>query len=205
MTYDNFKEQWQSEKNYLICHTSGSTGTPKEIHLAKETMEQSALRTNQSFHIDEKSYLHSCISPDFIGGKMMMIRSLIAGSEFGWEIPSNKPLNDYFGRDITLLAVVPSQMHFILDKIASLPSIQYILIGGAPIPPALRKRIAESGLIAYESYGMTETASHIALRKVETEVKPFRTLDAMKASFWSILRYKLSSARSGRERAIPPP
>lgn len=182
MTYEELREEWESEKDYLICHTSGSTGKPKEICLPKEIIVDSAKRTIDFFNIDNHSFLYSCISPDFIGGKMMMIRSIIANTGLGWEKPSNQPLKDYKGKEITLLSVVPSQMLFILNNLDSLPKIHNILIGGAPIPSSLRRRIAKSGINAYESYGMTETASHIALRKVEEDQKPFKTLSGISVS-----------------------
>ncbi len=175
MTYDDLAKEWDSNE-YICCHTSGSTGTPKEIWLPKEQMINSARRTVDFFGINEDSVLYSCISPDFIGGKMMLARQRLTGCKLKWEKPSNRPLNEYQGKDITLLSVVPSQMIHILDNLQQMPEIRNILVGGSAIPATLRKRIAESGVNTYESYGMTETASHIALRKIETEIQPFQTL-----------------------------
>lgn len=174
MTYKEFAKEWRNNDT-LACHTSGSTGTPKEIRIEKEHLLASARRTADFFRLDSSSLLYSCISPDFIGGKMMFVRQQLLGCRLQWEEPSNRPLERVTER-ISLLSVVPSQMIHILDNLDQMPPIDNILVGGSAIPASLRKRIADSGLKAYESYGMTETASHIALRRIEENPGPFHAL-----------------------------
>ena len=177
MTFEDFLAQWNSGVNEISVKTSGSTGQPKEIKLPRSFMKESAIRTNEFFRITQNSRLHSCVAPDFIGGKMMAVRAATAGCRLSWETPSNQCLSELKATEtIDLLAVVPSQMHHILDNLDNLPVIKAIIIGGAKIPPQLRERIADSPLNAFETYGMTETASHIALRKVEKGLVPFKTL-----------------------------
>ncbi len=175
MTYEDFAQEWDS-RDMITCRTSGSTGAPKEILLPKQEMVNSALRTIDFFGLTGDSLLYSCIAPDFIGGKMMLVRQRAAGCRFLWETPSNRPLDGYSGEPISLLSVVPSQVIHILDNIKDMPVIDAMLVGGSSIPESLRHRIEKSGLNAYESYGMTETASHIALRRIKSELEPFRTL-----------------------------
>ena len=183
MDFPEFIEEWNNRNDFIIVRTSGSTGTPKEIHLNKRFVMESAVRTNNYFNISQTSNLHSCVSADYIGGKMMAVRSLVSGANLSWETPSNRPLThlplDY---SIDLLAIVPSQMLFILDNLKELPEIKNFLIGGAPINNQLKDKIANSGINAFESYGMTETASHIALRKITSQTIPFRTFDDISVS-----------------------
>lgn len=182
MTFEQLLEEWRSEQTYIEARTSGSTGTPKSIRLDKPFVERSARATNSFFSLGAGSRYHSCVAADFIGGKMMLIRSIIAGGIFTFETPSNRPLEGLGSDDrIDLLAVVPSQMVYILDNQTRLPEIANIIIGGSPLHPALRERIALSGLNCYETYGMTETSSHIALRKVEAGgPSTFRTIGDVK-------------------------
>lgn len=182
MTYNSFKRIWESEEAYILCHTSGSTGKPKDIRLSKNVMRESAKRTNNFFSLDNMSHLHSCISPDYIGGKMMMVRASILNCKFTYEEPSNRPLDNYNDSDIDLLAVVPSQMWHILKNINKSPAIRNIIVGGQPISDELRFEIAKSKLNVWETYGMTETASHIALRKVNKEPTPFKLFDGISIS-----------------------
>lgn len=168
MEFKEFLEEWHGAAPYIIARTSGSTGEPKVIRLDKEFVRQSAMRTNRFFKIDGNSRLHSCVAADYIGGKMMAVRAEISGGHLTWEKPSNSPM-EMVGKNeiIDLLAVVPSQMIHILDNMDNMPSIKAVIIGGSAINPLLYQRICESGLNAYETYGMTETASHVALRKIE--------------------------------------
>lgn len=175
MNYEEFINEWENNKSYIIARSSGSTGKPKEIKLPKDFVKESAVRTNNFFGINSNCRLYSCVSPDFIGGKMMAVRALLANAELSWETPSNDPLKKSLPSDkpIDLLAVVPSQMHAILDNLSNLPIIRNIIVGGSPIHPDLAKKIEISGLNVFETYGMTETASHIALRRVHTKPIPF--------------------------------
>lgn len=179
MTYTEFISEWRDNRAYVECITSGSTGAPKQIRLPKREMSKSARRTIRHFCLGAGTHLHSCISPDYIGGKMMAVRSEEIGARLTWETPSNRPLTDVGEEPIDLLSVVPSQMEYILNNLDKMPEIRATIIGGSPIPPKLRKMIADSGINAWETYGMTETASHIALRRVCDPPMPFEVLDGI--------------------------
>lgn len=178
MDQKEFEKEWHNEEDYVICRTSGSTGIPKEIRLEKEFMRSSAERTNEFFCIDSASRLHTCLDFEYIASKMMTVRAEIGNCKLTSENPSNRPLLDIKEDEtITLLSVVPSQMFWILDNAGNMPEITNILIGGSAIPTRLRRLISLSGMNVWESYGMTETASHIALRKVDEDSDiPFETL-----------------------------
>ncbi|MDE6793773.1 MAG: AMP-binding protein [Muribaculaceae bacterium] len=183
MTFEEFLAEWRGESPVITVRTSGSTGTPKCIELDKEFVRGSGRRTNSFFHITSESRLHSCVGVQFIGGKMMAVRSELAGCRLTWETPSNTPLSGIAPNEvIDLLAVVPSQMLHILAHLEEMPTINAIIIGGSAIHPQLRERIIASGLNAYETYGMTETASHIALRKIERGEEWFKPLKGIKVS-----------------------
>lgn len=184
MTQKEFEDIWNDASDRVLCHTSGSTGTPKDIYLDKSMMIESARRTNQFFGIDSGSRLHTCLDFQYIASKMMLVRAAEAGCELTSEEPSNRPLaSACLDREITLLSVVPSQMQFILENQDSFKAVSKVLVGGSPVPPMLRRAIALSRFDAWESYGMTETASHIALRKITDDASaPFVALPGIKVS-----------------------
>ncbi len=184
MTQQEFELQWNDPEDYVICHTSGSTGRPKEIRLSKDFMRASARRTADFFALDEKSRLHTCLDFCYIASKMMTVRAEVAGCRLTSEVPSSEPLQDIAADErIDLVSVVPAQMGGVLDAAVRYEGIRNFLIGGSSIPPLLRRRIALSGYKAWESYGMTETASHIALRPVEESGRePFHTLPGITVS-----------------------
>ncbi|MDE6696674.1 MAG: AMP-binding protein [Muribaculaceae bacterium] len=180
MNQEEFEHIWHDESEYVECFTSGSTGKPKEIRLSKEFMRESAKRTNKFFEISRESRLHTCLDFIYIASKMMAVRADVASCKLTSEIPSSRPLGGVAKDEkIDLLSVVPAQMEWILDASDKWSGIKHILIGGSAIPPMLRRRIALSGYDAWETYGMTETASHIALRKVDEEDAPFATLEGI--------------------------
>lgn len=180
MEFEEFIREWRSTTPYIVAQTSGSTGKPKIVHLDKKFVKRSAERTNSYFGINADSRLHSCVAADYIGGKMMAVRGEVAGCRMTWEEPSNRPLSAIKkGESIDLLAIVPSQMIHILDYPEEMPELNGIIIGGSAINPSHFRRICESGFNAYETYGMTETSSHVALRKIDKNSEWFETLEGI--------------------------
>lgn len=165
MTVEDFLKQWHSGCDFIEARTSGSTGTPKPIRLLKTDMVISARNTCRFFGIDSRSSLHLPLPVDYIAGKMMVVRSIVSGASITFEKPSNEILSDYPSSEISLLAIVPSQISSLL-KTPLLPNIKNIIIGGGAIPPALESQLVKMDVNAYATYGMTETCSHVALRKV---------------------------------------
>ena len=180
MTQKEFDDIWHDCRDYVVCHTSGSTELPKEIRLSKAFMRRSAIRTNEFFGIDSGSRLHTCLDFKYIASMMMTVRADLAGCRLSSENPSSRPLGDIAKDErIDLLSVVPAQMEWLLDATERWTGLRNILVGGSAIPFMMRRRISMSGYNVWESYGMTETASHIALRKVDDTDIPFKTLDGI--------------------------
>lgn len=178
----SFCREWTTGE--ITAHTSGSTGNPKSIRLSEKAIEASVWRTAKAFGLSSRSHLHSCVSARFIGGKMMVARALTLNCVFTFEPPSNRPAfpAEY---PIDLLAIVPSMVPHILHRQSkgNLPPIGAIIIGGAPLSQALRDQLASTNINAFETYGMTETASHVALRHVSTDAdKPFTTLPGIQTA-----------------------
>lgn len=176
MTVEEFIEEWHDNKDYIIAHTSGSTGKPKEVRLLKSDMRCSARATNQFFNIGKNSRLMLCLSPDYIAGKMMIVRALEANAELLVESPSNHPLSDYDGSRIDLIAVVPSQALFLANHVSLLNNVSSMIVGGGEIAPELWEKLAVLPYRIYSTYGMTETCSHVALAKISREKEPYKAL-----------------------------
>lgn len=167
---ESFLAEWRN-KNGITARTSGSTGLPKEIFLPKTQLLRSAARTNNFFNITPKSRLHCAVSFKFIGGKMMIVRSLLSGCRLTYSEPSLYPDCPVNGQEVDLMSVVPAQFPFILENPEAFSHVKNFLIGGSAIDNRLWNKISSSGFSAWESYGMTETASHIALRPIKDSYK----------------------------------
>lgn len=164
-----FVREWRSASPTVTAHTSGSTGKPKEIKLLKSDMEASARATIEFFGLGSGSLLHLPLSPSYIAGKMQIVRALIAGCRLVVEKSTSRPLGSAAGTErISLLPIVPSQLGGLMES-AAFPLVDNLIIGGAPLPAADERILAATGTRAYATYGMTETCSHVALRRVGEE------------------------------------
>lgn len=161
MTVDEFLEQWHSPEAWVEAHTSGSTGKPKLIRLLKSDMLASARATNQFFGLGADSLYHCPLSINYIAGKMMAVRALASGGRYLFTTPSVAP--EFV--PCSLLAIVPAQVEALLQS-TLLSQIGAVIIGGAALSDERRRALASAGVSAFESYGMTETCSHVALRSV---------------------------------------
>lgn len=159
-----FLKQWNSSDRYIDAHTSGSTGTPKAIRLSKADMEASALSTCSYFGISSNSLMICPLSADYIAGKMMIVRAIVSGADLIMEHPSNRPqlLSE---KNIDLVPIVPSQLPGLID-VAARRTISNIIIGGAPLRAADETRLSDVPFSSFATYGMTETCSHVALRRL---------------------------------------
>lgn len=169
MTIEEFEQEWLNDKPYINANTSGSTGTPKAIRLLKSDMKASARATNTFFGLGQGSVFACPLNFDYIAAKMMFVRA----QEAGGSVIAIPPSNDFdISYKIDLLAVVPSQVECLLNHPHWASSIKNIIIGGAPLSDERAKSLLEFGYNCWQTYGMTETCSHVALRALgENEYK----------------------------------
>lgn len=165
----SFLEEWEGPLPYVVAHTSGSTGTPKEIRLLKSDMLASARATAEFFQISSASTLFLPLSPSYIAGKMQIVRALAAECQLICEAPSNRPFKNppTLSNGSKLIAIVPSQIEGLLES-PLFNELTHIIIGGAPIPPHFESLLTSLCAPAWATYGMTETCSHVALRRIGT-------------------------------------
>lgn len=157
-----FFSEWFSKKKYLTVHTSGSTGKPKAIRILKEHMINSALATAMYFELDDEEISALlCMSPNFIAGKMMLVRAIVSGWSLDVIKPSLQPLTARKMYDFT--AMVPLQVYNSLDDIHK---VKTLIIGGGSISKPLQKKLLEVRPRVYSTYGMTETVTHIAVKRL---------------------------------------
>lgn len=168
----SFIDEWFNSSAVVTAHTSGSTGKPKNIELLKSDMLKSAMATNRFFGINSESLLACPLSSDYIAGKMMIVRSIAAGCRMIAVNPSNRFILPECGR-ISLIAIVPSQLEHTLSRYGD--RTENILVGGAPLSVEQQNLVNRYSDNVYLSFGMTETCSHVALKRVGSD-EPFRAL-----------------------------
>lgn len=170
-----FLEDWLNDKESIVLNTSGSTGTPKPIIMAKKTMQASAKRTAAFFKLSPGDTALLCLPTRYIAGKMMVVRAMVIGLELD-VIPSKTTVN-LQGKKYDFAALIPLQAKASFDQLGKLKTV---LIGGAHMPAELRKALAKEHPHCVETYGMTETLTHVATRPVRDPVVPFRAMPDVK-------------------------
>jgi O-succinylbenzoic acid--CoA ligase len=174
--------EWSSEKQDFTIMTSGSTGAPKSIHISRKQMQCSALLTLKALQLKEGDSMLINLNCDYIAGKMMLVRGMEGKMKMHFTEPTSNPLQNIENMCFDFLSFVPMQMETILiqspEKMTMLNAAKAIIIGGAPISLSLETALQNITAPVYHTYGMSETVSHIALRRVNGKARSdyFNTL-----------------------------
>ncbi|MES2865072.1 MAG: AMP-binding protein [Bacteroidota bacterium] len=155
-----FLLEWLNNESFVFVQTSGSTGRPKQIVLEKNAMIASAKATGLFFNLQPATTALLCLSADYIAGKMMLVRAITLGLHLDTIEPNNNPLQN---EKYDFVAMVPMQVSSSLEQ---LHLVETLLIGGTKVTYQLAESILKTNCNAFESYGMTETISHIAIKQI---------------------------------------
>lgn len=184
MTLREFLDIWNSPSKTLLVHTSGSTGTPKPMWVEKQRMLNSARITCDFLGLKPGDTALLCMSLNYIAGKMMVVRSIERGLRLVSVKPCGHPLSDealsqaiqenpsalpFSDLDFDFVAMVPMQVYNSLQvpiERERLKKIKHLIIGGGAIDEALAAQLRALPHAVWSTYGMTETLSHIALRRL---------------------------------------
>lgn len=159
-----FMDEWHNSVSFVTQYTSGSTGKPKLIKIQKSQMIASAKMTADFLRMDKMESALLCISPKYVGGKMLIVRSLECDLDIIIGPTSANPLKD-LNNPVSFAALVPLQLQTIIqDTPEKLDLIDTIIVGGAPVSKALADQLIGKKSKIYSTFGMTETISHIALK-----------------------------------------
>lgn len=174
---------WISPMEYLQVQTSGSTGLPKVIEIDKSYFEASAMATIKHLELkDGISFL--CLPTSYVAGKMMIVRSFVGGMDLYYTEPSSTPeMTDI--EKIEFAGMIPMQVTKLLESEAGqqqLNKIEKLIIGGSFVPTSLEEKVRSMPNKIWSTYGMTETITHIALRRlngseVSDQYTPLETVE----------------------------
>ena len=198
MTLENFYSEWNNDSDRVLVHTSGSTGKPKPMMVEKKRMLNSARITCDFLGLKPGDSALLCMSLDYIAGKMVVVRSIERHLHLISVSPSGHPLKDINLKDangkdvngeITFAAMVPMQVYNTLqvpEERERLTHIHHLIIGGGAIDASLEKELRSlpGNIAIWSTYGMTETLSHIALRRINGDEASewYQPFDSVKIS-----------------------
>lgn len=163
-----FLKEWFNEQPTVTVQTSGSTGVPEVIEVEKARMIQSACLTCSYFGLRHGDNTLLGLPLQCIGAKMLVVRCLVAGLNLHCVSPSTHPLRD-LDTDFVFVPLTPPQVWGCLEipeEEVRLRKIRHLLLGGMAVTVELQRRLADFPHGVWSGYGMTETLSHIALRRI---------------------------------------
>ena len=183
MTLNDFLDEWNNPKNTVEVQTSGSTGVPKCIRVEKQRMLNSARITCDFLGLKTGDTALLCMPLDYIAGKMVVVRSIERQLRLTTVEASGHPLKN-ITNSFDFAAMVPMQVYNSLqvaEEREKLRTIKHLIIGGGPINDDLQQQLSSFPNNVWSTYGMTETLSHIALRRLNSEnaslwYTPFNTV-----------------------------
>ncbi len=171
-----FIADWKSDTDYIETNTSGSTGTPKTIRLLKTQMKASAQMSGKYFHFSSNKKIMLSLPIHTIGGKMIVIRAIEFNMILVVSDLEKNPIRN-LNNSIYFISLVPYQLQSIIEETPDkLNLIENILLGGAPVSEKLKNQIQLFRPNFYESYGMTETMSHVAIKNLKSSGNYFEAL-----------------------------
>ena len=178
----NFLDFWKSNKKSIIVNTSGSTGLSKKIRLKRKTLIYSANSTIKYFSLKEGSTFHCCLPCKYIAGKMMLVRALLNKGQIILSKPSKNAVKG-INEKIDFSAMTSMQVQNSISKL-EFSNIKKLIIGGGSINKKLLEKIYALKTECYQTFGMTETASHIAIRNLNVTNKnlQYKCLNHVKIS-----------------------
>ena len=176
----DFLREWFAPAESVNVYTSGSTGKPKLLHAKKAQMLASARRTLDFFGLHGGMRAHLCLPVEYIAGKMMVVRAFAGNLELLVEKPSGAP--EFGGVAVDFSALTPMQLRGAAES-GSLENARCVLVGGGRVSSVIRHSVAALSCRVVESYGMTETLSHVALRPLSVDgSEPFCAMDGVSFS-----------------------
>jgi O-succinylbenzoic acid--CoA ligase len=149
----------------LVVATSGTSGAPRAAMLTASNLIHSARSVNAALGFGLGDRWLCCLSLSHIGGLAILYRCALAGGSLvrRARFAAAAVLDDLGRHRITHVSLVPAMLAALVQQGAPPASLRVALIGGQGLSPALAERAIAAGWPVYLSYGMTETASAIAV------------------------------------------
>ena len=159
----NFISDWLNDSDSISIQTSGTTSNPKVIRLPKVSFINSAIATAAYFGLVAGNSALCCLPFSFTAAKMMFVRSWVSGLKLDVIEPSSSPLENIKANTYDLSAMVPLQLQ---NSLLNINQIKTLLVGGATVPEGLASKVKGLDTAVFETFGMTETLSHIAAKNL---------------------------------------
>lgn len=161
-----FLRKWNQNDEVFSIKTSGTTGPIKQIHFEKDSLIRSAQITLKTFSLAEGDDILNSLPFSFVAGKMMLVRAIVGKMKLHLIEPSANPISS-LNEKIKFAAFTPFQLQHIIEQTPEkLELIDSAIIGGSKVEMSLEKELQGYKTSFFETFGMSETLTHIAKRAI---------------------------------------
>ena len=168
---ESFFSEWGNDSSFFVANTSGSTGIPKTVHIEKSYARASAQATVHFLNLKAGDNALMSLNPNTIGGKMMLVRAIEHQLNLHCVKAQANPLKGN-STHYDFVSVAPIQLAAIIDETPEqLQFAKNIIVGGGVISDIYQQKLKALGKTVFQTFGMTETLSHVAMRKVGLETE----------------------------------
>jgi len=191
-----------------ITYTSGTTGNPKGVCLGLDAITNVAKSVKDAVGLTRKSQ-HACILPLstllenvagvyatlLAGGTVHVLPSAKVGFS-GSHFDSEKLYDTLANTQANTVILIPELLKALLFKLETgaqaLKHLQFVAVGGAHVSITLLNRAQQIGVPVFEGYGLSESASVVALNtpianKIGSVGKPLEHIELMFSTEQEIL------------------
>ncbi|MFM7007675.1 MAG: AMP-binding protein [Flavobacteriales bacterium] len=168
----SFLSNWEHDQPFYI-KSSGTTSLPQTFQFSKAQLIFAAQASITALDLQPQTRALLCLPTTSVGGLMLMARSKVGNFSLLLQTPSSRPLAQNSAA-LDFIAMVPTQLQqSLLHDLSQLKQVAKILVGGGTISNELKQACQKEGLQVWQSYGMTETLSHVALKKISPCEDPY--------------------------------
>ncbi|HRD51750.1 MAG TPA: AMP-binding protein [Flavobacteriales bacterium] len=153
----------------ILATTSGTTGPPKQFTIPARDLVMSSRLTGATFGLMPGDRVLHCLPALYVAGKMMLVRAFALGLDIHFIDPRGSVLDNLKSADrFRFTAMVPLQLHRAIqeDRARVERQFEIILLGGGPVSDAMLDDIRTLDVQVFQSYGSTETVTHVAIRPI---------------------------------------
>lgn len=176
--YDTYRliKAWYSDAPTIDVFTSGSTSnSPKTFQATRPMMVNSVQYTRDFFGLKQGDVALLSLPLGYIAGTMMVVRALVIGMDLKIAACRSRPLEEMCSSEAPRIAFasmtalqVYNSLKYEADS-AKLAAIKNLIVVGGPVNAKTEQILKKFPNNIYSTYGMAETLSHIALRRISGE------------------------------------
>ena len=148
------------EQVAVVIPTSGTGGVPKLVEFDRHAVDAAVAASALALGATPHDRWLCCLPLAHVGGLLVLLRGVLLGAPVTVHARFDVGAFDAV-RDAAMTSLVPTMLVRLLDAEVDLSRYRAILVGGAYLPPEIRRRAEDAGARVIETYGLTESCGGV--------------------------------------------